>query len=108
MQWAEAGSLDDYIDVRLGRPTHLPHVHPSSSSTAPQTPTADTHSRSARIRAFRALQRAGPAEREHMRESVRGAGLTAVHLLSASEVRELFLDVVSGLSFLVRNFWRDI
>uniref|UniRef100_A0A8H7XRT1 non-specific serine/threonine protein kinase n=1 Tax=Psilocybe cubensis TaxID=181762 RepID=A0A8H7XRT1_PSICU len=34
MQWAEGGSLDDFIDVRLGRkPAHI-HMHPLLSSTS--------------------------------------------------------------------------
>lgn len=28
MQWAEGGSLDDFIDIRLGRRTAHPHIHP--------------------------------------------------------------------------------
>ncbi len=73
------------------------------------------YSRSARIRAFRALQRAPPEERERLRREMglngngaqaQGAGKApadykAVHLLSAEEVQGLFSDVVSGLAFLV-------
>ena len=124
MQWAEGGSLDDFIDARLGRRTH-PFVHPASAGpSAPSspgaspspTPEVNLNSRSARIKAFRALQRAPPAERERLRrelglaaESVPGgraqADWKAVHLLSAEEVKSLFEDVVSGLAFLVsRSF----
>lgn len=133
MQWAEGGSLDDFIDIRLGRGS--PHVHinpfgafPSSPNPATSTASAqpplsrvttndfipvgsDTHSRSARIRAFRAYQRATPEEKERMRHETlvangRGPGrraqsLKAVHLLSADEVKGLFRDVVEGLNFLV-------
>lgn len=78
----------------------------ASQSTSAET-TVDPHSRSARIRAFRALQRAPPEERERMRRAMNeearvGGTWTAVHLLSASEVRSLFGDVVDGLAFLVR------
>jgi hypothetical protein len=177
MQWAEGGSLDDFIDVRLGRkPAHV-HMHPfltpsarlsdsfPSRATSPtssaqeddmdNTPTQsgsndipsgrdgweksrktrtyltpdskpeDLHSRSARIRAFRAYQRAPAEEKERMRNEMGdvfagtqagnagsgwvGEGLnseprnrewTAVHLLSAEEVHSLFRDVVEGLGFL--------
>lgn len=102
MQWAEGGSLDDLIDVRLGRPSRLPHLQSSSSSSTPDSP-------SARIREFRAMQRAPLEERERLRREMerktaaRNTGKTswkAVHLLSAEEVRSLFSDVVEGLSFL--------
>ena len=164
MQWAEGGSLDDFIDVRLGRkPAHV-HMHPfltslaspsdsfpsraasPASSTheddvdntptqsgfndilsgkegweksrqskghlAPNSKPEDLHSRSARIRAFRAYQRAPLEEKERMRrEMFPGSQInnnsegsrkewTAVHLLSAEEVHGLFRDVVEGLGFL--------
>jgi len=177
MQWAEGGSLDDFIDVRLGRkPAHV-HMHPiltpsarlsdsfpsrppsPISSTqeddmdntptqsgsnhisserdgweksrrtrthlAPDSKPEDLHSRSARIRAFRAYQRAPAEEKERMRNEMGdvfagtrdgnagpcwvGEGLnseprnrewTAVHLLSAEEVHSLFRDVSEGLGFL--------
>ncbi|KAI0674365.1 kinase-like protein [Trametes maxima] len=125
MQWAEAGSLDDLIDTRLGRRApNLPHFRtsgptsrgassPSSPSPTPSTP-EQGYSRTARIRAFRALQRAPPEERERLRhemglngngtqtrEGRRGpADWKAVHLFSAEEVYGLFTDVVSGLAFL--------
>ncbi|KAJ3894666.1 kinase-like protein [Lentinula edodes] len=142
MQWADGGSLDDYIDVRLGRePRHgqfFPNpyqsenmdplnssssVHlnlsdaslsgsSSSSTTLPSAAplTSDLHSRSARIRAFRAFQRASPQERERIRketqfqQSTPDIGQqqtwTPVHLLSAEEVHSIFRDVVEGLAFL--------
>jgi hypothetical protein len=140
MQWAEGGryssftipsahpllihltySLDDFIDVRLGRGTPHIHIDPlapfsfSSSSAHISTPPAqghpddsegmggDIHSRSARIQAFRTFQRAPPDERERMRRRMeqRGQSWKAVHLLSAEEVKSLFMDVVEGLGFLV-------
>ncbi|KAJ7152651.1 kinase-like protein [Mycena crocata] len=123
MQWAEGGSLDDFIDVRLGRQSQHIHFHPAArlSDTLPQTPAADDRqanvdnspgpdqlSRSARIRAFREFQRAPPEQRERVREEMartRSGGSapatwTAVHLLSAEEVQSLFRDVVDGLAFL--------
>ncbi|KAJ3744375.1 kinase-like domain-containing protein [Lentinula detonsa] len=151
MQWADGGSLDDYIDVRLGReprhgqffpnpyqsesmdllnPGSSPHLSSASlsslsgSSTVPSpaslNPNAldseheesDLHSRSARIRAFRAFQRASPQEKERVRkemqfqqsQSTSAPGhqqtWTPVHLLSAEEVHSLFRDVVEGLAFL--------
>ena len=122
MQWAEGGSLDDFIDSRLGRGTaaQIHHMHPSSSrahsrkSSQEEIPTAQPtspYSRGARIRAFRAMQHASPEERERLRrempgESDRAGGsgsseMKAVHLLSAEEVKSLFQDVVEGLAFLV-------
>ncbi|KAF8872736.1 kinase-like domain-containing protein [Infundibulicybe gibba] len=128
MQWAEGGSLDDFIDVRLGRKTHQIHIDPlspfgdshvtSSPVSSPRTPTTPTaapmessssgtgvHSRSARIRAFRALQKKPMEERERMRldmktSKAKNGAWTAVHLLSADEVRSLFKDIVEGLGFL--------
>lgn len=54
------------------------------------------------------MQRATPAERERMKREMEGArakgqqSWTAIHLLSAEEVKSLFKDVVEGLGFLVR------
>ncbi|KAH7924914.1 kinase-like protein [Leucogyrophana mollusca] len=108
MQWAEGGSLDDFIDLRLGRASKLPHIQSSlSNSSASATP--DVQSPSARIRAFRAMKRAPPEERERLRREMEERtgersnsrpSWKAVHLLSAEEVRSLFSDVVEGLSFL--------
>jgi hypothetical protein len=124
MQWAEGGryvqvprllrclliiaifSLDDFIDARQGRPANQQaEPRPSHSSTPEQ-------SRAARIKAFRALQRAPPEERERLRAELMGGGgtvsrgtnqktWTPVHLLSAEEVRSLFGDMTEGLAFLV-------
>jgi len=130
MQWAEGGSLDDFIDIRLGRGSPHVHINPfgafyssPNSDTSTEvleshnppnnalSPTPDLHSRSARIRAFRAYQQATPAEQERMRRETlvadgrilgrRSRSLKAVHLLSADEVKSLFRDVVEGLYFLV-------
>lgn len=129
MQWAEGGSLDDFIDARLGRRAapHLAHlnggaaratsVSSESLSPSPQPDSAEAdaspppapYSRTARIRAFRAMQRASPAEKERLRRELglgggRGHGPAdwkAVHLLSAEEVKGLFGDVVAGIAFLV-------
>lgn len=127
MQWAEGGSLDDFIDIRLGRRTAHPHIHPvpaepigdlNANRGGARTPTQDPpsmHSRSARIRAFKAFQRASPEERERMKREGYGSPdgperkknekeWTPVHLLSAEEVKSLFQDVVEGLGFLVSPF----
>lgn len=103
MQWAEGGSLDDFIGLRLGRSIGLPHMQSSESSPAPDDPTP-----SARIRAFRAMKRAPPEERERLRREMeerndsRGnrPSWKAVHLLSAEEAQSLFADVTHGLAFL--------
>ncbi|KAJ2929458.1 hypothetical protein H1R20_g7635, partial [Candolleomyces eurysporus] len=124
MQWAEGGSLDDFIDIRLGRRVAHPHIHPLPNEgigrldadiddSHETTPTRESglHSRSARIRAFRAFQRAKPEERERMmkegygrpdgpEQRKSGKQWTPVHLLSADEVKSLFHDVVEGLGFL--------
>lgn len=113
MQWAEGGSLDDLIDIRLGRvsPGRIAHLHPvsaSASGASDGSVHANPLSRSARIRAFRAMQQASPEERERLRREMNGdpSGMPptdwkAVHLLSAEEVKSLFQDVVEGLAFLV-------
>ena len=134
MQWAEGGSLDDLIDIRMGHAAagKLPHLHSSGpassaehngheseSSSEPLDPTA-AHSRTARIRAFRALQRAPPEQRDQLRREMAGLGMRAtgpsdkdwkpIHLFSAEEVKCLFTDVVEGLAFLVHlqvtHHWR--
>ncbi|PBK94805.1 kinase-like protein [Armillaria gallica] len=105
MQWAEGGSLDDFIDDRLGRETRHIHINPSGALNGPSA-TSNIHSRSARIRAYRAFQRASPEEKERLRQRMSGQqpqGIqtwTAVHLLSPEEVKSIFTDVVEGLSFL--------
>lgn len=124
MQWAEGGSLDDLIDIRLGRrtPAHLPHLQPSTPDHSTPSPAGSPapdasvpYSRSARIRAFRTYQRASPAERERLRrelglDAVNGlakssVNLKAVHLFGAEEVKSLFRDVTAGLAFLVRGYF---
>ncbi|KAK0219813.1 kinase-like domain-containing protein [Armillaria fumosa] len=105
MQWAEGGSLDDFIDDRLGRETRHIHINPNGALNGPSA-TSNIHSRSARIRAYRAFQRASPEEKERLRQRMSGQqpqGIqtwTAVHLLSPEEVKSIFTDVVEGLSFL--------
>ncbi|VDC03084.1 unnamed protein product [Peniophora sp. CBMAI 1063] len=122
MQWAEGGSLDDYIDIRLGR-TSPPPPPPSdgtnaSSSHEPDAQTQDVHTRAGRIRAFRAMQRAAPAEKERLRAMLgldgaegghpgnaaggghSGGSWRAVHLFSAEEVKGIFGGIVDGLAYL--------
>ncbi|KAI0037215.1 kinase-like domain-containing protein, partial [Vararia minispora EC-137] len=95
MQWAEGGSLDDYIEMRLGH---------SSNGDAPSATDGPLDTRSGRIRAFRALQRAAPEEKARLRTrlglSERERVRTAVHLFSAEEVLGLFRGIVDGLAFL--------
>lgn len=120
MQWAEGGSLDDFIDVRLGRASSasFAHLHPgsrpASGAATPQSSQGNPLSRSARIRAFRAMQHASPEERERLRREAVGEmpanvrqdnDWKAVHLLSAEEVKSIFKDVVEGLAFLVSIHW---
>ncbi|KAI0264595.1 kinase-like domain-containing protein, partial [Gloeopeniophorella convolvens] len=102
MQWAEGGSLDDYIDARLGRPTHPPQPDSQHPDDHDDESTPDIHSRSARIRAFRAMQRAAPEEKSALRTKLgnNGQAWTAVHLLSAEEVLGIFGGVAAGLGFL--------
>jgi hypothetical protein len=131
-------SLDDFIDVRLGRGS--PHIHinpletsfPQSSSNVtihsspfesstidgttsshPISGSDSIHSRSARIRAFRAFQRAPSNEKVRIRnEQKMRAGeetsWTAVHLFSAEEVKSLFEDITEGLGFLVCIKWTHL
>ncbi|TRM68347.1 kinase-like domain-containing protein [Schizophyllum amplum] len=122
MQWAEGGSLDDLIDLRQGKAVRHVHFHPVTSPSDPfAQPEAMTDSRdeppeeidvsrmsrAARIKAFRAFQRAPPEERERIQARMgmgdrrrREAAWKAIHLLSAEEVKSLFGDVVEGLGFL--------
>lgn len=121
-------SLDDFIASRLGRETRHIHVHPISSyftdesdiepleeppprrDASPRKDTDDLHSREARIRAFRELQRASPEERHRINSRMAGPSgsdqkyqtWTPIHLLSAEEVKSLFRDIAIGLGFLVR------
>ena len=93
-------SLDDFIDARLGRPRNTA----THSNSDPASALDDAfRSRSDRIRAFRAARYQPEEERERRKaERIRGIR-TAVHLLSAEEVKHLFRDVVSGLGFLVNR-----
>ncbi|KAL1761403.1 kinase-like domain-containing protein [Schizophyllum commune] len=120
MQWAEGGSLDDLIDLRQGKAVKHVHFHPVSSPADVFAPVQDPASeepveefdvsrmsRAARIKAFRAFQRAAPDERERIKARMgmgdkrrREAAWKAIHLLSAEEVKSLFGDVVEGLAFL--------
>ncbi|KAI0776388.1 kinase-like domain-containing protein [Irpex lacteus] len=100
MQWAEGGSLDDFIDVRMGRASA---GHPTTANENPSAdPDPSALSRGARIRAFRAMQHAAPEERERLRREMSGLGMRGgrnnvewkpIHLLSADEVKSLFKDV---------------
>ncbi|KAF8590739.1 kinase-like protein [Ramaria rubella] len=92
MQWAEAGSLDDFIRARLGVA--------SGHFQNDQSINDETQSRSARIRAFRSAQAHPEHSRAQRSEKQRAERRRAVHLLSAEEVKGIFNDVVSGLGFL--------
>lgn len=113
--------MSDGTDVAAGLAAPITPTqqtkHANEQRDVPQS-AQDPLSRSARIRAFRAFQHASPEEKERMRgnwafglgaagdnpaTSTRGEW-TAVHLLSADEVKSLFKDVVEGLRFLVLNF----
>jgi hypothetical protein len=94
MQWAEAGSLDDFLAARLG--------HARAGGPASQPGTDDTpDTRSARIRAFRAAQTGAQPVRTDDERAWR-----AVHLLGADEIHSLLQDVVEGLAFLVSDHRR--
>ena len=120
MQWAEGGSLDDYIDIRLGRtsPSPPPPSDGTSHSASTPQPADDVHTRAGRIRAFRAMQRAPPAEKERLGAMLgldggeghavdghggggHGGNWRAVHLFSAEEVKGIFGGIVDGLAYLV-------
>jgi hypothetical protein len=96
MQWAEGGSLDDFIHARLG--VASPHPHHDDDPTPDET-----QSRSARIRAFRAAQARPEQTRTRRSEQRKAERGRAVHLLSAEEVKDIFNDIVSGLGFLVSS-----
>ncbi|KAF8526599.1 kinase-like protein [Hysterangium stoloniferum] len=91
MQWAEGGSLDDFIRARLG--VSPPSPGNNENDEEPQ-------SRSARIRAFKASQARPELRRAQRNEQRRAERGRAVHFLSAAEVKSIFNDVVSGLGFL--------
>jgi serine/threonine protein kinase len=93
MQYAEAGSLDDYILIRQGG-------HPVAGQSS-ETSQQEFRSRSDRIRAFRERRdRAVDEARQRGDRSYQSRNLKAIHLLSAEEIRDLFADIVSGLGFL--------
>ena len=76
-------------------------VTPGASSTS----IPNMSSKSARIRAFRAMQKVSPEEREKLKTGkARQETWKPIHLLSATEVLSLFRDVVDGLAFLVSIF----
>jgi hypothetical protein len=93
MQWAEAGSLDDFIAARLGYSRSASAGTPGAGDVDAD---AGSETPSARIRAFRAA-RAG-AKAPGLRH---GASWKAVHLLGSEEIESLSRDVVEGLYFLV-------
>ncbi|KDQ06555.1 hypothetical protein BOTBODRAFT_181484 [Botryobasidium botryosum FD-172 SS1] len=89
MQWAEGGSLDDFISARQG------NFSSPSGSGEPDHDSGDHRSRAERIRAFRMRQQNADGGIR-----TRNRNLKAVHLLSLEEVRGLFGDIVAGLAFL--------
>lgn len=95
MQWAEGGSLDEFLRARLGVT--------SGHSPDGQVDTEEPMSRSARIRAFRSAQECPEQRRAQRHEKQRAERGRAVHMLSAEEVKSIFNDVVSGLGFLVSS-----
>jgi hypothetical protein len=100
MQFAEGGSLDDFIDGRLGKPAH----NPLYSDNTPMDSEEDFRSRSDRIRTFKKKREMHSTERNELRKrrAERGRGQTAaIHLFSAEEIKSLFGDIVCGLGFLV-------
>lgn len=106
MQWAEGGSLDDFIDARLGRSTNSPPLHEETAQRTDgfSSPVSDgLRSRSARIRAFRSQQQDKKQNKPRV-SKIPPLSMKAVHLLSAEEVKSLFSDVTEGLAFLVSNF----
>lgn len=120
MSDAEARLAIPIIPTPQTKHAHFADANDTQRNAHSQS-TQDPLSRAARIRAFRAYQHASPEEKERMREDwafadrppgkdgenpgarMRGEW-TAVHLLSADEVKSLFKDVVEGLRFLVPNF----
>ncbi|KAK1232788.1 putative serine/threonine-protein kinase iks1 [Marasmius sp. AFHP31] len=94
MQWAEGGSLDDFIDARLGQGHsnvyNQHHAHPPQNPFAPSpsasptseeptqhsspAPSGSSNSRAARIRAFREFQKASPEEKARLRKMGLGGG----------------------------------
>ncbi|KLO11390.1 kinase-like protein [Schizopora paradoxa] len=99
MQWAEGGSLDDFIETRLGHP-HNDFPTLSDHLRNPSGRNNMVRKKSDRIRAFRAAQRQSEQERQQRREERVKGVRTAIHLLSAVEAKSLFSDVATGLAFL--------
>lgn len=98
MQWAEGGSLDDFIEARLGRKQD---TRSDSLPVDPLNPSDnDIRTRSDRIRSFKAARSRPQEEIEKLRAERSRGTRKAIHLLSAEETKRLFSDVVSGLSFL--------
>lgn len=95
MQWAEGGSLDEFLRARLGVT--------SGQSPDGQVDNEEPMSRSARIRAFRSAQERPEQRRAQRHEKQKVERGRAVHMLSAEEVKSIFNDVVSGLGFLVSS-----
>jgi hypothetical protein len=98
MQWADSGSLDDFIAARHSVVPSSPI--PGGPGGGNEEIEHDT--RSMRIRAFRAAQKAKldspPEPIYHQRNPREWA---AVHLCSAEEVRSIMGDIIEGLAFLV-------
>ena len=92
MQWAEGGSLDDFIAQRRG----IAHGGPGQNPASPESEEAHM-TRAQRIAAFRARMGAGGSS------ASRAANLKAVHLLSTEEIVSLLWDITSGLDFLVSS-----
>lgn len=100
MQWAEGGSLDDFIRMRLGIPVPQTTVN-ANGQLQVQDSDDEPRSRSARIRAFRAAQTRPEVRRAQRSDSQQAERGRAIHFLNAMEVKSIFNDVVSGLGFLV-------
>ncbi|KAF8325815.1 kinase-like domain-containing protein, partial [Cantharellus anzutake] len=89
MQWAEGGSLDDFIAQRRG----ISHGDTYQNSASPESEEAHM-TKAQRIAAFKARTGAGASG------TSRPANLKAVHLLSTDEIVSLLWDITSGLAFL--------
>lgn len=89
MEWAEAGSLDDFIDARQGKG--------SQDGTAMG---GEEMGNEERIKAFRANRKARGSLNIDTRSKKSGIN-AGVHLLSAEEIKSFMVDIVSGLAFLV-------
>ena len=81
---------------------HIPHI-PALNGKTIHPPTCTLAWLA--FRAFRAMQRAAPSEKQALRAKLNnndGNTWTAVHLLSAEEVLGIFGGVAAGLGFSVR------